>query len=899
MRIEQIKLTNFRGTEHAVVDFKSSGITVLVGPNEIGKSSVMEGFQLLLEFLDSSKHQRVLNTKPVDVDEGPEVFARIRAGQYLFEVSKRWLKKPQTNLKILEPVEKAKTFTSREAHEKLLEILDANLDRDLLRALQHELGDADKPRSFSSKSLTSALDKAAGGDSLSDTGEAESLWEKVEAEYLRYFTKPGKPNSERTGAAEKVEQLEAAAKGLEARIDDLVSEGELFDRLAAEERSAKLNQDEIRKRLDDLQLSWRDIEGVVDEQKSAVSTLALAEAKLAQSTSAFDDRDRLASAAESLTTTLKELELKRDKVRDGGAALIKQRDDALEEVESAEKEVENAEANLSLASGDVEHLKRVLDVEMLRERAERLAKARERQQDLTAALKTLTIDEAVLAEIVAAHNEKTEADARLQSAAFNVRVEALDSVDVTIDGKTISLSTGEAEDLTGSDGLELTIDNKVKVSVAGTQEQTALSADATRAAKSLNGLLARHSVPVGDGLAGAQELSRRRDAALNELNGIEASTLADLRDLGTEVIEDKIARNQIEIDEYLKSRQAEPGLPRDVDAGKAAHEAAVEVLAKARAKAASARSSRDVVRDLANSHESELNVLEARVSDAGDRLEESVSALDAARSTEPDEALAAAKAAAESELQVAKVTLDTVDSRLSQLNSESVKAQLDAAKESAGSADDRVAALEIQLATSRTKLEVFGREGLKSELDEVEADLDHDRRVLHSLERRAAAAQLLFERMRERRDAANRNYVAPFAEQIDGLGRIVFGHGASFEIDPGSLELKSLLRDGKRIPYESLSTGTKEQCQLLASLATAQLTSHDGSGAPVVLDDALGSTDPERIEKVGAVLAGAAKECQIIILTCDPTRYRSVGSPTIVSVGIDTRQMPETVEAAK
>lgn len=896
MRIEQLELTNFRGTEHAVVDFRPSGITVLVGPNEIGKSSIMEGFRILLEFLDSSKHQRVLNTKPVDVDEGPQVFARIRAGEYLFEVSKRWLKRPQTNLRILEPVEETNTFTSREAHEKLLEILDANLDRDLLRALQHELGDAEKPRSFSSKSLTSALDKAAGGETLTDTGEAESLWERVEAEYLRYFTKAGKPNSERTSASEKVERLESTASDLETRINELVSEGELFERLAAEERSAKLNQYEITKRLHELQLEWSGIEGVIDEQKSAKSALALAEAKITQSTSTFDDRARLTSSAESLRTTLKNLEDQRDNVRGGGAALIKKRDDAVQEAESAEEEVDSAEAIASTASLDVDHLRRVLDVEMLRERAGRLAEARTKQQELTAELQTLTIDDVVLAEIVAAHNEKTEADARLQSAAFSVRVEALDSVDVAIDGKTVSLSKGESEDLKGSDGLELTIDDKVKVSVAGTHEQTTLAADAKRATKKLNKLLERHGVPVVEGLSGAQELSRRRDAALNELTGIEGSTLVDLRDLGTEVIEDKIARNQLEIDQYLESRPGEPALPKDLDVGKAAHEDAVEDLVKARAKAASARSSRDVIRDLANSHESELNVLDARVADADTRLAESVNALEAARSAEPDEALAIAKSAAEEELQTAKETLGSVESRLSQLNSESVKAQLDAAQESVVSANDRVAGLEIQLATSRTKLEVLGREGLKSDLDEVEADLNHDRRVLQSLERRAAAAQLLFERMRERRDAANRNYVAPFAKQIDGLGRIVFGHDASFDIDPGSLELKALVRDGKRIPYESLSTGTKEQCQLLASLATAQLTSNDGSGAPVVLDDALGSTDPERIEKVGAVLASAAKECQIIILTCDPTRYRGVGSPSIVSVGIDTRQGHEAAE---
>ena len=51
---------------------------------------------------------------------------------------------------------------------------------------------------------------------------------------------------------------------------------------------------------------------------------------------------------------------------------------------------------------------------------------------------------------------------------------------------------------------------------------------------------------------------------------------------------------------------------------------------------------------------------------------------------------------------------------------------------------------------------------------------------------------------------------------------------------------------------------------------------------PIFLDDALGNTDPERLKLMGAVLAKAGKECQIIILTCVPQRYSNVGEATVV-----------------
>jgi uncharacterized protein YhaN len=49
-------------------------------------------------------------------------------------------------------------------------------------------------------------------------------------------------------------------------------------------------------------------------------------------------------------------------------------------------------------------------------------------------------------------------------------------------------------------------------------------------------------------------------------------------------------------------------------------------------------------------------------------------------------------------------------------------------------------------------------------------------------------------------------------------------------------------------------------------------------------DDALGYTDPERLCLMGAVLAKAAKECQIIIFTCVPDRYGNIGEATVVSM---------------
>jgi transposase len=137
-----------------------------------------------------------------------------------------------------------------------------------------------------------------------------------------------------------------------------------------------------------------------------------------------------------------------------------------------------------------------------------------------------------------------------------------------------------------------------------------------------------------------------------------------------------------------------------------------------------------------------------------------------------------------------------------------------------------------------------------------------------------------FRAQREERDNARRAYVAPLKEKIENLGRLVFNDTFEVEISD-ELRIESRTSKGVRIPFDSLSGGTKEQLSLIFRLACSIMVANDG-GAPFIMDDALGYTDPERLQLMGAVLAKAAKECPVIIFTCVPDRYNNIGEATIV-----------------
>ena len=48
MRLHRVRLCNYRGVADCEVEFPAQGITVIEGPNEVGKTSIPEGLDLVL-----------------------------------------------------------------------------------------------------------------------------------------------------------------------------------------------------------------------------------------------------------------------------------------------------------------------------------------------------------------------------------------------------------------------------------------------------------------------------------------------------------------------------------------------------------------------------------------------------------------------------------------------------------------------------------------------------------------------------------------------------------------------------------------------------------------------------------------------------------------------------------
>jgi len=183
-----------------------------------------------------------------------------------------------------------------------------------------------------------------------------------------------------------------------------------------------------------------------------------------------------------------------------------------------------------------------------------------------------------------------------------------------------------------------------------------------------------------------------------------------------------------------------------------------------------------------------------------------------------------------------------------------------------------IAARALQEVT--VELAVFGTQGRKGKLDAALIAREHAAAEYSRIRRRARAAELLSSVMARHRENTRLRYVDPFRTEIERLGRPVFGPSFEVEIDSG-LSIRNRTLDGRTVPYESLSGGAKEQLGILARLAGAALVAKEDC-VPVVIDDALGFTDPDRLARMGEVFDAVGAHGQVIVLTCSPARYDGV-----------------------
>lgn len=877
MRLFRLRLTNYRGIDESEVQFGRQGLTIVEGPNEVGKTSLGESIRLLFEYLDSSKHSAVKAIKPVTRDAGPEIELEAECGPYVFKYFKRFHKKPETVLTITSP--KPENHTGREAHERAEEILRETIDIDLWKALCIQQGEEIQQADLSKQtSLSAALDIAAGGHQA-DPRE-ENLFNKVRDEYGRYFTERGNEKKELQEAQKAQKDIEAEVGFLTTQIRDLEKDIVRAAELGQEMELLKKQELDLREDVSDYTKSLDEIKGL--ETALETARLKLESAQKSEQAAKRDKEVRQDLIA--AVSNVKKSHAKLDETSTSSTVSVKNAEEDLEKAQSdatkAEDRRKGAEALLNLRRADFDYFNNKLHLEQLKERKDRIDRAREEAALANELLDSISVDDDALKIIQKAERSLITAQAKLETGAPNVLLRGLGNFDFQIDGEQSNISKDEEVRLTVSDRIRVTIPGALQMDVTAGSSSSDLSQKVDEAKQILDSVCSNAGVSNADEARQSFDARRGAQQSIARQGEIEKE---NLRDLTYEELERKVIGLGKGVPAYPSARIPEPKLPENLANAKNElrnAEREIERINKAwedaRTELDAARKVRDGLREQHQKLRVELDLKAEELNRVKDDLARS-------RNILSDKDLELEHLNYVNLVKTEEENVNSAETNLRDKEPERVKALAETAKGSLRTVEKKREAAQKENTEVLTRLKVFGEEGLHEKLHAAQSRLDHIIQENLAMTRRAQAARLLYQTMKEERNRVRRAYVAPLKEKIEKLGRLVFNN--SFEVDvTEDLLVASRAMDGSNVPYDSLSGGTKEQISLISRLACAMTVSKDG-GASLILDDALGYTDPERLKLMGAVLAKAGKECQIIILTCVPDRYNNVGEAAVVRLG--------------
>src|SRR5699024_9613188 len=272
MRIHRLHLRHFRGVTDREVTFPSSGVVILQGQNEVGKSTMIEAFDLLLDKADSSKAAAVRAVQPAGQDVGPEVEAESSTGDYRFTFTQQWLRSPRTELHLSAP--QRRHLTGGQAHDEVRRILEETLDTALFKALRVLQTGARAPVDLSdSAALSAALDRSAGSAGHDDQGEA--LLQRVDQEYARYFTPTGRPTGELARIEQDKRTREEASPAAEQGLAQLQQDVDLHARLTAELADIDRSRAEATQRAEADEKAWQQVQQLREQLAEADRSVQL------------------------------------------------------------------------------------------------------------------------------------------------------------------------------------------------------------------------------------------------------------------------------------------------------------------------------------------------------------------------------------------------------------------------------------------------------------------------------------------------------------------------------------------------------------------------------------------------------------------------------------------------
>ena len=892
MRLISVTVRNCRLHRELKVDFDPSR-TLIGGPNETGKSTLIEAVHraLFLKAKGNTEHHRALNSS---LHSGhPEVDLTFESGGTTYLLKKRFGSSGNTTL----------------SSSKAVSLLGDAAESELARLLSVEAGISGKAFAVQWAHLWVWQGQAGNNPSehataqqngllqrLQQMGGAAALQSKLDACVAKHFT----------DARERIyTQADKPKVGSELELAERAT-------VVAQERLAFANDrvQKLNSAVADLENASRTMvasSGILDDlakQQEATEAKARQLVELRQTEVEQSHAARGAVARHSaLDAANRQIVTARVAISELDASL-KPQNEAIEQLEKSSQEaksktvlaeaayrtateaVRSARFRHDLASAYILQFEKTENHTKLAAKETKVSKCRKDLSGLEKQLAKLpNVDKAKLAKIQKLEGLYSNARSALQAMATGLEVIEADK---PVKAAGHSITAGQRQILT--DDTEVRIGSTIRLRIqpgGGTSLAEARQTEA-KALKDLQTVLDSLGLQT---VKEATEAHSNRDELGSQIKAIQA----ELDGLGAEDLAEELQGALNELTsvtaavERLAAVVLDMSAPEDKTAAKSLTKALEKKLSEAEEQETEVRIIRDRSVKSQDSVETELKEKKTEAGQQGKILTGMKAQLELlletyGEDTPRSQALIESQTAEATANKLLKTTTDAIAALQPELLDGDRTRIARAIKEETGEQNDAGK----QIAVAKAALISDGSEDPAADLATAEAKARFAAEHLNAVLRQSQAIALLNKLFEEEQKNLAEQFTQPLADKISGYLECIFGAGARAQVDLENNEFSGLRlsRPGSGVPlfaFDTLSGGAKEQTAAAVRIAMAEVLAGDYDGClPLIFDDAFAYSDPERVVQIQRMLdLAATRGLQVIILTCNPIDYVSLGAKTI------------------
>jgi len=885
MKLRSLSVNQFKKfTSPTRLDGIEDGLNVVVGPNELGKSTLLDALRAALFGKYNSKAQPITALQNDRNQAGPVVELAFELDDGVYRITKRFVKKSYARLSCPD----GRTLEGDAAEDALRNLLGfdepgktgAKAETlgmwNVLWVQQGQsFGALDLPESARSN-LHNALESEVGTVLGGRRGRA--MPQAIEKQLGELVTSNGKPRGAYKDLIETTSALQSELEGLRTRrlglsttLDKLEAVQETLTPLSVGERD-QADQQELENARERHNL-LAELEALIG---AAASDFELKKHNFERAEEAQTERsglrETITSQQEAVETAGKRLDEVHEQEKEARSQLNTLRGEVREAEEAVTKTDEVVSAQRRILSA-VERQARISELEG---RCAKAQSAEKRQHEAQQSAATILVTEGLIDDIRNAARGLETIDNRLSAAATRIIFELVPqgSSGIEVDGQPLaigqpSLQAVEPTVIAIADRGRIIIEPAIKdrdTLLNQQREEKARLKDALQAggAKTLNNAedqyakrekllqgaeLARqeadlHAPTMDDHDAGAQALSAH-------IEGLRQILTREIAELG---IEELPARQEADTALRVAQEQADEAR-RTVDTTRASLSGPEDTLSQLQTELATVKARYETGKERLDNVRTQLADAEAECADNQLRAN-----IDAART-----------ALSGQEVTVANLRAQRTDETLPQL-----QARISRLDKAIADRRDKRGTLKEKIAGLRSLVEALEGAGLDEAIQQKAGELELREEERTRSEREVRVLNLLLSTLRAAEQDAKERYLSPVLRRVRPYLQLLFP-GADIKIDENFRIVGVVREAGYEEEFHHLSMGTQEQIAVLIRLAFAEMLVEQGHPATVVLDDALVFSDDRRMRRMFDILNMAAQNVQVIILTCREQLFEKLG----------------------